>query len=57
MKTILDFIRVNSSGQFERVTWTKDKTGNKSVNKNPYKPTPEQLQKMSQDMYGELHLK
>jgi hypothetical protein len=62
MKAVCDFIRINSEGSFERVTWIKNNNPKEgqpklSVEKRPYKPTPIELQALINNRHAELNLK
>lgn len=53
MKTILSFIRVNSKGSVEKVTWSKSKDGEKSCSIEPFVPGAIELYLMASNKYGE----
>jgi hypothetical protein len=54
-KVILAFVRFNSEGVCEKVTWLKNKAGVRAV-KEPYSPSPAILKDMASTKYGEVTL-
>jgi hypothetical protein len=51
--TILSFLRFNTEGAVEKVSWHRHSDGSKTSSTEPHKPTADELARMAADPHGE----
>lgn len=57
MTKILCFIRLSETGNYEKITWAKDKEGKKHLTKQIVQPTQEQALKIASAKYKSITVK